>query len=258
MTLRALRLGLLFGIGTAAISCSPRTAAVMSDVDTTPAAVIAGRVKQKEAHLERLAGRGSVSFETPDRAGSAFFDLSLRKPDSLLVTFEGPFGIGAGFLFLSRERFVMYSSFDNRVTSGVPGPAAISSVIPVDLTFDQIMNAFTGGFVLPEAAPERYTVDDGKFLLVYAAGGRTQSFWVDPEYDLVVRYELRSAGGDLMLQAETSQMVQRDSLCAPRHVTVEFPDEGKRLSIHFSSLDLNAEDLSFVYSVPAGAHSSTR
>jgi hypothetical protein len=258
MTWKALRPGLLLWIGTAVYSCSPHTAAVMSDVETTPAGVIAGRVKQREAGLASMTGRGSVSFETPDRAGSAFFDLSLKKPDSLLMTFEGPFGIGAGFLFLSRQKFVMYSSLDNRVISGVPGPAAIRSVIPIDLTFDQIMDAFTGGFVLPDAVPSRYTVDDGKFLLIYTIDGRTHSFWIDPEYDLVVKYEVHTTGGDLLLDVESSQMVRRDNLYAPRHVTVDFPDGGRHLSIHYTSLDLNAGDLSFEYTVPAGAHSSTR
>ena len=258
MTWKALRLGLLLGIGAAMYSCSPHTAALLTDVNATSAAVVAGRVRHREADLASMAGRGSVSFETPDRAGSAFFDLSLKKPDSLLMTFEGPFGIGGGVLFLSRGKFVMYSSMDNRVISGVPGPAAIRAVIPVDLTFDQIMDAFTGGFVLPDSVPLRYTADDGKFLLVYRVGGLTHSYWIDPEYDLVVRYEVRTEAGDLILEVESSQMVTQGGLSAPRHVRVDFPDEGKRLSIHFTSLELNAGDLSFEYTVPAGAHSSPR
>jgi len=258
MTWKALRLGLLLGIGTANYSCSPHTGAVRPDVITMPAGVITARVKHREAGLASMAGTGSVSFESPDRAGSAFFDLSLKKPDSLLMKFEGPFGIGAGFLFLSRLKFVMYSSLDNKVTSGVPGPAAIRSVIPLDLTFDQIMDAFTGGFPLPDAVPVHYAVDDGKFLLVYDIGGRTHSFWVDPDYDLVVRYEVRAAGGTLLLDVESSQIVSRDDLCVPRHVTVDFPDAGRRLSVYYTSLDLNAGDLSFAYTVPAGAHSSSR
>jgi len=258
MNWKASRLGLLLGIGTAIYSCSPHTAAVMSDLNTTTAGVLTGRVKQRQAALTSMAGSGSVSFESPDRAGSAYFELALRRPDSLLMTLEGPFGIGAGFLFLSRQKYVMYSSLDNRVISGVPGPSAIRSMIPVDLTFDQIMSAFSGGFVLPDSLPSRYTVDDGKYLLVYTLGGRTSSFWIDPESDLVVRYEVHDPGGDLILEAESSQIVRRGDLCAPRHITVDFPDDGKRLSIHYMVLDLNAGDLSFVYSVPAGAHSSLR
>ena len=258
MTWKALRLGLLLGIGTAMYSCSPRTAAVATDVSTTSAGVIAGRVKLRDAALASIAGRGSVSFESPERAGSAYFDLSLKKPDSLLMTFEGPFGIGAGFLFLCRQKFVMYNGLDNRVTSGVPGPAAIRSVVPLDLTFDQIMDAFTGGIALPDVLPARYTVDDGKYLLVYQIDGRTHSFWIDPEYDLVVRYQVHAPRGELVFAMESSQMVRREGLCAPRHVTVDFPVEGRRLSIHYTSLDLNADDLSFAYTVPAGAHSSSR
>ena len=258
MTWRTLRLFLILAAGTSVYSCSPRTAAVGTDAETTPASVVAGRVRHREAALASMTGRGSVSFETPDRAGSAFFDLSLRKPDSLLKTFEGPFGIGAGFLFLSRQKFVMYNSLDNRAVSGVPGPAAIRSVIPVDLTFDQIMSAFTGGFDIPDAVPMRYAVDDGKYLLVYASGDRTHSYWIDPEYDCVVKYEVHAAGGGILMQVESTQVLCSGDACAPRHVTVDFPEEGRRLSIHFTTLELNAGDLSFLYSVPAGAHSSTR
>ena len=174
------------------------------------------------------------------------------------MRFQGPFGIGAGFLFLSRQKFVMYSSLDNRVMSGVPGPEAIRSVIPIELTFDQIMNAFTGGFILPDAPPLRYTVDDGKFLLVYRIGDRTHSYWIDPEYSLVVRYEVHGDGGNLLLEAESSQIVRRDDVCVPRHVTVDFPNGERHLSIHYTALDLNADDLSFAYTVPAGARSTTR
>ncbi|HUI11117.1 MAG TPA: DUF4292 domain-containing protein [Bacteroidota bacterium] len=251
-----LRPALLLAAGAAGLSCTTHTA--ITDVSGMPSGVLATRVRERGAGLITMAGQGSVSFESPDRAGSAFFELALRKPDSLLVTLRGPFGIGAGFLFLSRERYVMYNSMDNRVVSGVPSASAIRSVIPLDLTFDQIMDAFTGGFPVPAGDPLRYAVDDGKYLLVYPKGEGTESFWIDPEYDLVVRYELHDAAGSVLMREESSQIVTQDRSCAPRHVTVDFPDEGRHLSIHYSTLDLNAEDLSFSYSVPAGARTSAR
>jgi len=256
MTWKTLRPALLLAAGAAGFSCSTHTA--VTDVNAVPVEVLATRVRARDAGLASMAGRGSVAFESPDQAGSAFFELALRKPDSLLITLRGPLGIGAGFLFLSRTRYVMYTSMDNRVATGVPSAAAIRSVIPLDLTFDQIMDAFTGGFPVPATAPLRYTVDDGKYLLVYPKGEGTESFWIDPEYDLVVRYELHNAAGGILMQAESSQIVTQDRSCAPRHVTVDFPDEGRHLSIHYSTLDLNAEDLSFAYSVPAGARPSAR
>ncbi|HTO94494.1 MAG TPA: DUF4292 domain-containing protein [Bacteroidota bacterium] len=256
MTWKSLRPALLVAAGAAGFSCSTHTA--VTDVNALPAAVLAERVRQRDAGLASMAGRGSVSFESPDRAGSAFFELALRKPDSLLVTFRGPFGIGAGFLFLSRTHYVVYNRLENRATAGVPSAAAIRSVIPIDLTYDQIMDAFTGGFAVPAGAPLRYTVDDGKYLLVYPKGEGTESFWIDPEYDLVVRYELHDAAGSVVMQAESSQIVTQERSCAPRHVTVDFPGEGSHLSIHYSMLDLNAEDLSFLYSLPSGARTTVR
>ena len=95
--------------------------------------------------------------------GSVFFTLALKKPDSLLIRFEGPFGLDVGFLFLSRSQYVMFNRMENQVIYGEPSDAGIRWAIPVDLTVDQILDAFTGSFRFPAGEPSRYTMDDDSF-----------------------------------------------------------------------------------------------
>ena len=124
-------------------SCTPRPPGLLLDTKAMDAGTLIMLVREHQDRLQSMAGYGTVTFESPEMAGTASFQLALRKPDSLLVTFEGPFGIDIGTLFVSAGKYLMYNSLENTVVTGVPSNAAIRSIIPFDLTLDQIIGAFS-------------------------------------------------------------------------------------------------------------------
>lgn len=246
------RAGFVILLSSMLLACSRTTSELVLDTRQVPAAELVRRVTGNAAGIRTLSGSGSVDFESPDVGGSVFFTLTLRKPDSLLIRLEGPFGIDVGFLFLSHARYVLYNSMENRVTTGVPSQAGIRWGIPLDLTVDQILDAFTGTFPIPDhEAPARYTVENGNFVLTYGGAAREESFWVDPETLLIARYEKNE--GRARIQAETGLPEEQGPCRMPRQITVEFPDSQRKLSIYYSSLTLNPEDVSFAYTVPRSA-----
>jgi hypothetical protein len=234
------------------LACSPTTSELVLDTQQVPAAELVRRVTGNAAGIHTLTGSGSVDFESPDMGGSVFFTLALRKPDSLLLRLEGPFGIDVGFLFLSRGRYVLYNSVENRVMTGVPSDAGIRWGVPLNMTVDQILNAFTGTFALPEhRAPTRYAVEDDAFVLTYADPAGEELFRVDPATTLVTQY--RKTGGAGEIQAETGLPEQQGSYHMPRQITLELPDSGQRLSVYYSSFTVNPGHVSFAYTVPRSA-----
>ncbi|MBI4534839.1 MAG: hypothetical protein HY708_01085, partial [Ignavibacteriae bacterium] len=93
-------------------SCASKRSELLLDTRVTPPEVVLAMVDAKEKKIQTMVGTGSLTFESPEIAGTAAFESSLRKPDSLLVTLEGPFGIDVGTFFLSRDRYVMYNSLE--------------------------------------------------------------------------------------------------------------------------------------------------
>jgi len=251
-------IGLAAGVALLLSSCAPKRAEVALSTESVSAATLVSLVEARAKQLKSIVGRGSVTFESPQMAGSAFFTLSLLKPDSLLVQLAGPFGMDLGTLFISRDRFVMYNSLQNLVTSGAPTHDALRAVIPFDLTYDQLMDAFTGGFGFPQGADtlRRYEIDGGRFHLTYASGDRTTDYWVDPEFLLVTKLQIRNSADDLIMEAVSSSVKEEDDACAPRKVTVSFPGEHRQLAVAFSELTLNARDVPFAYSIPSHARTS--
>ncbi|MFN0157523.1 MAG: DUF4292 domain-containing protein [Bacteroidota bacterium] len=241
------------------ISCATRRPEVVLDTNATSPEMLIALVERQSEKLQTLTGYGTLSFESPQMSGTASFASSMRRPDSLLVTLEGPFGIDVGTLFLSRDRYVVYNSLENRVTTGVPTSGAIRSVIPFDMTYEQIVNAFAGVFSFP---PEAYAgvlaVDEGEFLLSYTVGTTGFNYWVDPAFLLVTRFQQKSADGDILIEASCSSLMEDDDATAPKRIVMRFPRENRRLSINYSSLLLNEPNPSFAFSIPKTAETIER
>lgn len=240
-------------------SCAPKPMEVVLDTNAVSASALIRMVEERAGRIHSMTGKGTVSFDSPEIGGTAGFTLVLKKPDSLLVKFEGPFGIDVGMLFLSRERYVIYNSMDNRVVTGVPTGRAMRSVIPFELTHEQILSSFAGALAIPDPGePLTYLVDDEKFLLSYLCGTEICSYWIDPRYLLVTKYERRDRQQRLLMAAAASHLTEEDDITLPRRILVKFPAEGRQLSIYYSSFQLNPSNPSFVYTIPENAHTTVR
>jgi hypothetical protein len=240
-------------------SCGPPKPGTVRDVRDLPPGELRARMQSRDAALVSMTGQGSVSFESPEAAGSAYFALSLIRPDSLLLKLEGPFGIDMGFFFLSREKFVMYSRVGNRAVMGNPSAGTLRGVIPVDITPDEIVQAFSGSFMIPAAAPVAYVMEDERIRAEYLVQDLHHTYWIDPDVgDLVVRYEVRDTAGRLLIESSASSIAEHNGIPAPAHVTVSFPERGQRLSIHYTSMDINEGTPPFRYAVPGNARITIR
>jgi hypothetical protein len=241
-------------------SCSPKRAAILLDTRVVDVPTLIRMVETGQHRLHSMVGEGSVTFDSPEIAGTASFDLTMKKPDSLLVRFEGPFGIDVGTLFLSRSKYLVYNSLENVVTTGTPYTGSLRSVIPFDLTYDQILNAFAGMVTVPADSGEvmTYKVEDDLFFLSMKYGEHLCNYWIDPDHQLVTMYQMQDAQGRVLLEARTSGVVEQDSVSAPQRIRVSFPEQHRRISISYSSLTLNTTDLSFDFSIPANARTIVR
>ena len=241
-------------------SCAPKRAEISLDTNKIPAATIMSLVRANEQKIQSVVGKGIVSFESEQLAGSASFELSMKKPDSLLVIFEGPFGIDLGTLFLSRQKYIMYNSMENRVITGVPTTRTIRSVIPFDLTYEEILSVFSGDFPIPSDSGGLvgYSVSDDQFLLSFSRGKNTCNYWVDPAYLRVSRYEMRDSLQHVVVEAHASGFTEQQSATAPKRIKVTFPEDGRQVSLSYSSLSLNEPNPSFEFSIPQNAHTVIR
>jgi hypothetical protein len=217
--------------------------------------VLIPRLQAGAERLRSLSGDGTVAFEGPELSGSATFTVALRKPDSLLVRFEGPFGLDAGFLFLARDTFIVYSSFENRLYKGKPSADHLRTLLPLDISPDQVVQAFAGTFLPENTAQVAGPVTVEEDLLVFHAdcGSSRCTYWVDPVSMLVTRFLRRTNGGAVIIDATSDAIMEQDESHMPRRISIRFPAARSALSVHYRSITMNDPSPSFAFSVPGSA-----
>jgi hypothetical protein len=235
------------------LSCGPTRESLLLDTQQVSADRVIEAVRTADRRGPLFSGEGSVAFESSDMNGSVFFSLAMHRPDSLLIRLEGPFGIDVGFLFANRDHVVLYNAMENWYIDEPTGDAGIRKALPVDLPFDQMIDAFAGSFRLPATGyPFSYSIDDKKFLLKFRQGTDVASFWVDPSLRVVTRYQLMR--GDSMLAEATADRFTEDGDCSiPRSISLTIPSSSQSISIFYSSVEAHPSEVSFARMIPLRA-----
>lgn len=251
MALRGPVVALLLGLLLAA--CAPNREALLLDVHRVPPDRLIAEVEAGATRMSSFAGKGSVAFEAPELSGSVFFSIVVQHPDSALMRFEGPFGIDVGFLFASRNRFVLYNAMENWYVNEPAGSSGLQSVLPFAIPFDQLMDALSGTFRLPAGRlPARYAIDDGRFLLMFPNGMDTTSYWVDPALRAVTQYRIAHGDSTAVLATTDSWTVEAGRVM-PRRITMAFPGSARSVSVFYSSVTVNPDNVSLSHTVPPRA-----
>ena len=237
-------------------SCAAPPAAVHEGMS---AAELAGLVGARHQALRTMVGSGTVAFRGPEGGGTGAFSMAFRRPDSLLVRVEGPFGIDIGTLFLSTHSYVFYNSLENVAYTGNPGDATMQSMLPVAMTPGEIMNAFTGSPDLPPGASEgvlTFTGDGPVLVCEDRAGSGT--YRVDPALGVVARFERRNVDDAIVVAAEFADFREEGDAVVPAAVSITLPSRDTSLRVRYRRLSVNGEEPAFRFAVPSGARTVRR
>jgi hypothetical protein len=261
MTGRMASWTLLAAVAILVAACSPKRAELALDTSEITADSLMSLVEQTGSRVRSIVGRGTVTFESPEVGGTAGFVMNMKKPDSLLVRFEGPFGMDVGMMFLSRDRYVVYNGMQNQVITGVPTTGSLRAVIPFDLTHEQILDAFSGAFSLPEnrSSLSAYAIDNDRFYMSFVDGYHRREYWIDHRYLTVARLEVRHIDDNtLVMQASLSSFLEENEATAPRRVVVRFPEERRQVAISYQVMSINRTPPRFAFSIPSNAQTIER
>lgn len=201
------------------------------------------RVRERDRKIRTVRGDGSITVESPEASGSGSFRADVRKPDSLKVELNGPFGVHVGTLLLSREQFMFYDWRENTATIGRPDGSTLQSIFRLKLRFDEILHAFTGEF-LPAATEdtlETFIVEEGLYVLRYRSEEGVHEYRVDGDVFVVTSYRLLDSRGKPSLIALASRFDEVADITIPKLLRVIFPNERRSLTIAYGDLRLNGE-----------------
>ncbi len=212
-------------------------------------------VLSNQSRMTTAIGKGTIAVETPSFAQSGSFLLSLKKPDTLLITLQGPFGIRVGSALVTRTQFTFYNSLENRLYSGETNTRNLFRVMRVNIGFDDLMNLFTGGIFLrgDGGEPDTAGVEEDQYFFVYRNGSGLHKYYIDPGTLLITRTQALDDQGKLELDQQFLNFQSVDSTTIPFTIRLIQPKERRMISVVYSDLNLNQPDLKLNFSYPQNA-----
>jgi outer membrane lipoprotein-sorting protein len=206
-----------------------------------PAGEVLRRVQERNEQVKTLKGNGTITVEAPEGSNSSYFDASLKKPDSLLVEFKGPFGIHVGTLLLCREQFIFLNRMENKAIIGKPDGRTLQSMFRLKMEFDEILNVFTGEFPPASAGDSlaRFSVEDDRYVMRYAEGTGAKEYQIDGDDFVVTSYRVADSSGTPSVTATASRIDDSPPVAVPRLLRVIFPGEKRSITIAYSGVEVN-------------------
>lgn len=198
-------------------------------------------VHQRNARIQTLQGDGLITVESPEGSGNGSFEVSLKKPDSLRLEFNGPFGVHVGTLLLSPRRFIYYNKINNTATIGTPDGTTLRSMFRLKMQFDDVVHAFTGEFPSARQGDSLLlsSSSENEYILHYHTPEGEKDYTVNGDAFIVTEYRLIDTGGNEILAAASSRIRVNDGVPVPRMVRVTFPQEKRSITIVYDDITLN-------------------
>jgi len=205
--------------------------------------------------IQSIKGEGRISIETPEIAQSGSFILTLRKPDSVLINLQGPFGIKVGSALVTRTGFSFYNSFENQLITGSTSIENLNRILHIQVSFDDLMNIFAGGGFLDEdlRSPDKTQIEDDQFVFVYTSRNSSRRYWIDPTSLSIQKIQFFDPRGKLTLEQTFNNFENVDGLAMPYAIRITQPIMQQMVTLKYSDILVNVEPLQFTFSIPQNA-----
>lgn len=212
-------------------------------------------VRVNQGRMHSLKGEGRITVENPNLAQSGSFALLLRKPDSILVNIQGPFGFKVGSALLTRQGFLFYNSLQNQLISGSTSSANLNRILRVNIGFDDVLNLFTGGIFLADDLhdPDESRIEEEQFVLSYKVPEGRRKYWIDPTSLMIRKIQYLDAQGKLTLEQSFSNFQTVEGVTIPFQIKVIQPRERQLVALSYSDVSVNTEPMQFTFSYPSNA-----
>jgi len=205
--------------------------------------------------IQSIQGQGRISVETPEIAQEGAFILALRKPDSILINLQGPFGIKVGSALVTRSGYSFYNSLENKLITGSASIENLNRILHIQLSFDDLLNIFAGGGFLDDdlRSPDETRTEDGQFVFIYTSHNSSRRYWIEPTSLYIQRIQFLDRSGKLTLEQAFNDFENVDGIAMPYAIRITQPKTQQMLTLKYSDIMVNVEQLQFTFTIPQNA-----
>lgn len=211
-----------------------------------PADRLIKKLEINRRKIKLFEGTGVLKINSPKLKATSNFEVIVKKPDSVRISFYGPFGVDIAHVFIQKKDVKLYDVLQNTLYVSSRNNDFIYRLFQVNISFDDLLNALIGSVDMAErlqAEPDEYSVKD-KYKLVYVDKVRTEkaNYYIDIEKLATTKYFVEKFNGEKIFEANYSDFIEKNSIYLPNKIYLINPDSSQELFIEYRRMNINGEE----------------
>ncbi len=202
------------------------------------------RLEANRRKIKSFVGKGTITVATNDLNTRSSFQVEIKRPDSLKVSFFGPFGIDLAYSLISQKDFQFYDVINNKYYNGKIRPGIIKDLMKINIPYDELMDAVTGSVNLTSKLriePNANKNDDGTYELIYpdTANSIISTIIIDAENLRIKKYFISDINGKVSYQADYDGFKKVDDVYLPFSISINDKANNQKLKVEYRNIELN-------------------
>lgn len=202
------------------------------------------RIEANRRKVKTFEGTGTISIKTSEIDTKSSFKVEIKKPDSLKVSFFGPFNIDLAFALISPKDFSFYDAINNQLYTGNVRPGILKNVMKIDIPFEELIDAVSGSVNLTsklKVEPYAKQVASSEYELVYpdSANNKLTKISIDAENYKILLYSITDLKGKVNYQADYHDFNKVDDVYIPYLININDVVNNQKLKVEYKRVDLN-------------------
>jgi hypothetical protein len=206
-------------------------------------------VKRLEANRRKIktfSGAGSILIKTSDIDAKSSFLVEIKKPDSVKISFFGPFGIDLAFALVTPQNFQFYDAINNTLYQGKMKPGVMKQILKVNVDFENLLNIVTGSVNMTKELtgdPAKAELIDDLYRLTYndSLNQKINQYYIKTD-DLEIReFQQNNKSGQNILSAKYSDFRKIEENPIPQVISLSDIQNNQNIKIEYRTIEVNKE-----------------
>lgn len=224
-----------------------------------PIKAIKERVNSNSKLIESLEAYGVISFDSPDNSGTGNIEIRIKKPDSVYVKIEGPFGISIAAALITRQDFIYYNVQENKVITGPSSDLNIGAILRIKVSFDELINSFTGSFHFQDESIDSTDAESENSMYVLQVNNSKgiEKYFIEPAHFTIQKYNMLDKNYKSAIEVGysnySSELVTGKEVNFPNKIVIKNPQKQQSVFLDYETKEINKPNISFSLKVPKSA-----
>ncbi len=223
-----------------------------------PADRLMKKLEANRRKVKTFLGSGTINLDSPQLTAKATFQVVIKKPDSIRISFYGPFGIDLAQAVTTKRDFVFFDVINNRVYKGVTKNLSLKNIFKIDLTFNELMDAFAGAVDLTDKLrrePDDLFINKDTYYLTYSDNftGRQSQYEILVDNLAITKYKIIEKPDNSVLEGTYKDFENFEDVPIPYKIKINYELMNQNINIDYRSIKVNKDVSSLTFTIPEDA-----